>query len=123
MKNLQLKYKLPLLILINTIPFALDVIFYRAGAPLELPLFLIAVIILSSLNNQCCNKALHYVIVQLYLLACLISAGYISTHLYYTNISADPMTPAIGMGIVFFWTVIVIIITVVTGTLKRTTEK
>ena len=119
MKKLLSIYKIPLLILINTIPFALDVIFYSNGGVDNLYLFLPVFAALTILNYYFSNKVAHYVTLQVYLLACLISSGCISTHLYYNNISDDPMTPAIGMLLVYSGSIVVVITTVITSIVKK----
>ena len=119
MKKLPSIYKIPLLILINTIPFALDVIFYSNGGVDNLYLFLPVFAALTILNYYFSNKVAHYVTLQVYLLACLISSGCISTHLYYNNISDDPMTPAIGMLLVYSGSIVVVITTVITSIVKK----
>ena len=122
MKKLPPKYKIPLLILINTIPFALDVIFYSNGSVDNFYLFFPIFAVLTILNYYFSNKVSHFVILQVYLLACLIFSGCISTHLYYTNISDDSMTPAIGMLSAYAGSVVVVITTVITGIVKKITK-
>ena len=122
MKKLLSIYKIPLLILINTIPFAFDVIFYSNGGVDNLYLFLPVFAALTILNYYFSNKVAHYVTLQVYLLACLISSGCISTHLYYNNISDDPMTPAIGMLLVYSGSIVVVITTVITSIVKKKSE-
>ena len=119
MKKSLSTYKLPLLIMINTNPFALNVMFYSIGCMDEIYLFLPIFAALTTLNYYFCNKTAHYVIIQIYLLVCSISSGCISTYLYYKNVSSDPMTPAVGMLLVFWGAVIVIITTIITGIIKR----
>ena len=119
MKKLLSTYKVPLLILINTLPFAMDILFYSIGGIDNLYLFLPAFAALTILNYRYTNKVVHYIIIQFYLLVCLFSSGCISTHLYYNNISDDPMTPAIGMLLVFAGSIVIVITTVITGIVKR----
>ena len=115
------KYRWPLFIVINMLPFALNITMYRFGAPLEIVAFLPVFLVLTSLNYDFFDKTLHYVIIQFYLLVCMICSGYISTYLYYNNISSDHMTSGIGMGLVFLGTIIVVITTIVNGIIKEKT--
>lgn len=119
MKKLLLTYKFPLLIIINTLPFALDVLFYSNGGVDNLYWFIPAFAALTILNYRFTNKVVHYIIIQFYILVCLISSGCISTHLYYNNISDDPMTPAIGMLLVYSSSIVVVITTVIAGIAKK----
>ena len=119
MKKSLSRLKILLLILINTVPFALDVIFYSNGSMDNFYLFLPVFALLTILNYYYFDKVAHYVIIQVYLLACLISSGCISTHLYYNNISNDPMTPAVGMLLVYSGSIVVVITTVISAIVKK----
>ena len=108
-----------MLILINALPFAMDILFYSNGGMDNLFLFIPAFAGLTMLNYHFTNQVVHYIIIQFYFLVCLISSGCISTHLYYNNISDDPMTPAIGMLLVYSSSIVVVITTVITGIAKK----
>jgi len=123
MNNFLSKYKLLFLFLINTIPFALNVLFYSNGGVDDLYLFLPVFGSLTVLNYRFTDKVVHYIIIQFYHLVCLVSSGCISTHLYYNNISDDPMTPAIGMLLVYSSSIVVVITTVITGFVKRNSDR
>lgn len=117
------KYKWPLFIVINMLPFALNITMYRFGAGLEIVAFLPVFSMLTSLNYDFFDKTLHYVIIQFYLLVCIFCSGYISTYLYYNNISSDHMTKGIGTGLAFLGTIIAIITTIVTGIIKEKSHR
>lgn len=119
MKKSLSRLKISLLFFINTIPFALDVIFYSNGAMDNFYLFLPVFALLTILNYYYFDKVAHYIIVQIYLLACLILSGCISTHLYYNNISHDAMTPAVGMLLVYAGSIVVVITTVISAIVKK----
>ena len=118
MKKLWAKYKWILLILINTLPFLLNGIFYITGGLDDIYLFIPIFALLSFLNFKNCNKILHYICLQIYILLCSVCCGYVTTYLYYHNISNDSLTPIVGMVIVLFQCAINLIVTAITATVK-----
>ncbi len=118
MKKLWAKYKWILLILINTLPFLLNGIFYITGGLDDIYLFIPIFALLSFLNFKNCNKILHYISLQTYILFCSVCCGYVTTYLYYHNISNDSLTPIAGMVIVLFQCAINLIVTAITAAVK-----
>ena len=118
MKNIWSKYKWMFLLLINALPFGLDVIFYSTGAPADLALFLPVFTGLTVLNYKICQKADSYILYQVFMLLCIICAGYASTYLYYHNISNDFMTLAVGELMTLWGASISIVATVITAVVK-----
>ena len=112
-----------LLFIINIIPFILDVSLYSLGAPLDFAFFMPVFFILTALNYYFSDKTLHYVLIQLYVLVCMVCSGFTSTYLYYTNISNDDMTIGIGIGGVIVASVLIIVTTAVTGIIKAVKKK
>ena len=108
-----------MLVLINTLPFALSVLFYSNGSMDDLYLFIPVFAVLTILNYHFSTKTAHYILLQFYLLVCLIASGCIETQLYYNNISDDSMTPAIGMLVVYLEATVAVITTVITGIAKK----
>ena len=123
MKNIWNKYKWILLLLINALPFGLDVIFYSAGAPADLALFLPVFIGLTVLNYKNSPKVIAYILYQVFMLICIICAGYASTYLYYHNISNDYMTLAVGKLGTLLGANISFVATVITAVVKAVKNK
>ena len=123
MKNIWNKYKWMLLLLISAFPFVLDVIFYPVGAMVDLYLFLPIFAGLTTLNYLSCQKTIPYIFYQVFILICIICDGYVSTYLYYHNVSNDSMTPTVGMLMTLWGVSISIIVTVVTSVAKAVITK
>ena len=121
MRKLPAKYKWPLLILVNTLPFALFVLFYPGGIMRDILLFLPFFAGLTALNFQNCNKPLHFIFIQMYILICLVGSGYASTYLYYHNISNDSMTPVAGQVVVALEAATNIVTTAIAAVFKTKT--
>ncbi|MBP3414226.1 MAG: hypothetical protein J6L81_03385 [Clostridia bacterium] len=123
MKRLPTIYKCLLLILINSCPFVFDIVFYKNGMTDNLYLFIPIFASLTVLNYWICKKTVHYLFIQLYVLICAFVSGYISTLLYYRNISDDWATPVVGMMITLICGSIVVITIIVTVVIKATINK
>ena len=112
-----------LLFIINIIPFILDVLLYRLGAPLDVVFFFPVLCALTALNYYFFDKTLHFILIQFYFLVCMVCSGFASTYLYYTNISSDDMSVGIGIGGVIVASVLIIVTTAVTGIVKGISNK
>ena len=123
MKNVWNKYKWVFLLLINALPFGLDIIFYSAGAMGDLFLFLPVFIGLTVLNYKNCQKIIPYVLYQAFMLICIICTGYASTYLYYHNVSNDFMTPVVGELMTLLGASISFVATVITAVVKAVMNK
>ena len=123
MKIIWNKYKWMFLLLINALPFGLDVIFYSFGAMDGLFLFLPVFAGLTVLNYKNSQKLIPYILYQAFMLICIICAGYASTYLYYHNVSNDSMTPVLGMFITLLCASISIVATVITAVIKAVKNK
>ena len=123
MKNIWNKYKWILLLLINALPFGLDVTFYSVGAMVDLYLFLPIFAGLTVLNYRNCQKVVPYILYQAFMLVCIICDGYASTYLYYHNVSNDSMTPVVGMFMTLLCASISIVATLITAVVKAVKNK
>lgn len=123
MKKMPSIYKWLLLILINTIPFVLNVIFYKHGVTDDMYLYLPVLFILTILNFLTFKKTPHYIIMQMYIIVCIFFSGYADTYLYFHNISDDSMTPLVGMITVFAEIATVLIVIVITAIVKAIINK
>lgn len=123
MKKFWNKYKWIFLILINALPFVLDVLFFTAGKLDNLFLFLPIFAGLTVLNYLNCKKVIPYIFCQAFMLVCIICAGYASTYLFYHNVSNDFMTPVVGELMTFLGASINIIATVITAVIKAVMNK
>ena len=123
MKNVWNKCKWAFLLLINALPFVVDLILYHGGAPSDLFLFLPVFAGLTVLNYRSCPKALPYLLYQTFMLICIICDSDASTYLYYHNISDDGMTLAIGTLMTLAGAGINIVVTVITTIVKVVSSK
>lgn len=123
MKNLWNKCKWIFLFLINVLPFALDVIFYHTGSTDELFLFLPIFAGLTLLNYMNCQKVIPYILYQAFMLICIICAGYVSTYLYYHNVSNDFMTPVVGELMTILQAGFNVVATAITAIVKAVTNR
>ncbi len=123
MKNVWIKYKWIFLILINALPFVLDVLFFTAGKMDNLFLFLPIFAGLTVLNYLNCQRVIPYILYQTFILVLIICAGYASIYLYYHNVSNDSMTLVVGELMTFWGASINIIATVITAVIKAVMNK
>ena len=123
MNNIWNRFKWIFLLLINALPFALDIIFYSSGAVVDLFLFLPVLAGLTILNFKNCQKVIPYILYQAFILICTVGTGYASTHLYYHNVSNDFMTPVVGELMTLLGTSINIAATVITAVIKAVMNK
>ena len=101
MKKFSNKLKFPILLLCNSLPMILNILLYSLGAPSELLLFPLFFGVLIYLNYRLCEKPLTFALIQVFMAGCIFISGYISTSLYYQNISDDGLTLAVGMLMTF----------------------
>ena len=123
MKNIWNKHKWMLLLLINALPFGLDVLFFTTGGMDNVFLFLPILAGLTALNYRNCQKVVPFILYQAFMLICIICAGYASTYLYYHNVSNDSMTPVLGMFITLLCAGISIVATLITAVVKAVKNK
>ena len=123
MKNIWNKYKYIFLLLINAFPYILKVIFYPAGAMVDIYLFLPIFASLTIITYLSCKKVIPYIFYQVFILICIICAGYVSTCLYYHNVSNDYMTPVLGGFLTLLGASINIFATVATAVVKAVINK
>ena len=123
MKIIWNKYKWMFLLLINALPFGLDVIFYSFGVMDDLFLFLPVFAGLTVLNYKNSQKLIPYILYQAFMLICIICAGYASTYLYYHNVSNDSMTPVVGEFLTLLGVSISIVATFITAVGKAVKNK
>ena len=119
MKKIWLTYKWLWLILINALPFALNVLFYKNGGMDDVFLFLPIFAGLTYLNYRNCNTA-QFIGFQAWILLGVIVSGYASTYLYYHNVSNDSMTPPVGQLVVMLEAAAVIVVSAMTAIVKAT---
>ena len=123
MKNVWNKYKWIFWFLINALPFVLDVLFYTTGKVDNLYLFLPIFAVLTALNYRNCQKVVPYILYQVFMLICIICAGYATTYLYYHNVSNDFMTPVVGKLVTLLDASISVVATVITSVVKAVMNK
>ena len=123
MKNIWNKHKWMLLLLINALPFGLDVLFFTTGGMDNLFLFLPIFAGLTALNYRNCQKVVPFILYQAFMLICIICAGYASVYLYYHNVSNDFMTPVLGKFITLLCAGISIVATLITAVVKAVKNK
>lgn len=107
------------LALVNACPFILDILCYSYGEMPDLYLFLPIILALTALNYSACKRILPYVLIQGFMLLCEVTAGSVSTLLYYHNVSSDVLSPAIGLGMTLIGSAIILVITTVTSIIKH----
>lgn len=96
MKRIQSAFQWFCLLLLNAMPFILNVLFFRTGSVDDLLLFVPVYIVLLMLNYKLCKELKHFVLVQLFMLIYIVVSNIASTNLYYQIVSDDPMTPVVG---------------------------
>ena len=101
----------------------MDVLFYTTGAMDNLYLFLPIFAGLTALNYRNCQKVVPYILYQVFMLICIICAGYASTYLYYHNVSNDFMTPVVGKLVTLLDASISVVATVITSVVKAVMNK
>lgn len=122
-RNLPLKYKWPLVFIVNTLPFVLNVAFFSLGIINDLVFIFLYAIFLVAFNYWACRKVFSYILVHLYVVVCIIVSRKIATDLYYQHVSNDYMTPLVGGFLTFAESVLFAIATVVTATIKGILNK
>ena len=123
MKNIWNKHKWMLLLLINALPFGLDVLFFTMGVMDNLYLFLPILAGLTALNYRNCQKVVPFILYQAFMLICIICAGYASTYLYYHNVSNDFMTPVVGELMTILQAGFNVVATAITAIVKAVTNR
>ena len=124
MKPLWIIYKKWIfLILVNALPFVLDVLFYTRGGLDNLFLLLPIIAGLAFLNHSNSRNVFEFILYQVFMLVCIICSGYASTYLYYHNVSDDSMTPVVGMLMAFLGASICIITTVIIAIVRAVKNK
>lgn len=94
-------------------PFALNVIFYQSGVMDDLVFFLPIFVGLTLMNYFSCRKTPCFVLMQSFMIICIIISRNISSDLYFNNISDDPMTPVVGEMFLYLEAGIAIIATAI----------
>ena len=84
-----------LALIINIVPFLLSCLLYEAGIAIFMMFFMLQ-ILLNLLNYKWTNKAISYLLLNLAMLISSIASNKIITQLYYTNVSSDNGTLAVG---------------------------
>ncbi len=123
MKKLMIKNKWIFLLLINSIPFVLNILLFQIGMMDDLFLFLPIFAYLTFQNYTNCEKVNLYILFQVFMIIYIICSGYASTYLYFHNVSSDSLTPIAGQLCVFLESAINIITTVITAIIKALKNK
>lgn len=105
--------------LANYIPVLCACLFYKGGAPVDWPIYIVAQIILIVLNHILSSKKMELICYDVNLIISTIIANGLSTYLYYWNISSDPETPAVGQLGLMVGVIFVLILTFISVLLKR----
>ena len=123
MKKICFKNNWAVLILINTLPFALNIVFFTNGLMDDLFLFLPIFASLATLNFKNCSKTLHFVLLQIYILICIVCLGYVELHLFNNYVVNDFMNFIVGILFILLEAVIDIIATIVLAIVKAVINK
>ncbi len=111
MKNPSLKRKFLIFMLIESVPFILNLVFYKNGAVDDIYLLLPVLIAITVLNVCVFKKASHFLLMQASTLLFTFLSEVLSSHLYFFLVSSDEMTKGIGIGFTVLGAVAVIILT------------
>ena len=98
--------------LANYIPVLCACLFYRGGAYIW-PVFMVLQILLVIINHKITDNRLPLLILHANLLVSAIIANWLLTHLYYTRISPDGITPILGLFGGFAGAIFVILLSVI----------
>lgn len=123
MKRIWHRFKWPVLVLINALPFLLNSVFFSAGGMDDYLLFVPIFAGLTFLNFRNCKKVILYITFQVFILICIVCSGYIATYLHYHKIVGDFMTLLVGALIVLLESAICIIATAITAIVKGVKNK
>ncbi len=103
--------KWPLLIAAPYSLVLLDVLLYRGGGPLSITVFLLLVPLLYYLFYSSTKKVFAFLLLCLNMGLASLLASYLSTRLYYHNVSNDGMTPTVGMFLAFLGLAVIALFT------------
>lgn len=117
------KVKYILAILSNYIPVLWAYILYSGGAATVWSLFIISQILLVTSNHKITKNKLALLFLHVNLLVSTIVANWLSTHLYYTNISSDDETLLVGIWGLKVGAVFVILMSTFSLLIKNFLEK
>ena len=118
MQSLWNKHKWIFLLLINLLPFALDVILYTGGVTVDVVLFLPVLAGLTVLNYKSCKKTGVFLLYQAFMFLCILCAGQASIHLYREFISDDSVRPLIDLLLILLGGGIQLVVTLITAIVK-----
>ena len=82
-------------LILNIIPFFLSCLLYEGGIAISIMLFILQILI-NMLNYKWTNKIISYLFLNSVMLISGITSNKIITQLYYTNVSSDNGTLAVG---------------------------
>ncbi len=82
-------------LILNIIPFYLSCLLYEGGLAIFIMLFILQILI-NMLNYKWTNKIISYLFLNSAMLISSITSNKIITQLYYTNVSSDNGTLAVG---------------------------
>ncbi len=116
MKNLSAVIKWGFLVLLNALPFVLNVMFYKNGAMDDLFGFLPVLLGCTLLNYFCCKKPFHLGILQVCIIGFVVISGFLSLYLYQHNISNDVEGWVIGF--LFIWIEVALAIGAAVGAVR-----
>lgn len=84
-----------LVLFLNIAPFFLSCLLYEGGIAILVMLFMLQILI-NTLNYKWTAKVISYLFLNLTMLVSSIASSKILTQLYYTNVSSDNGTLAVG---------------------------
>lgn len=96
MKKLPAALRYPLVLLLSSLPFVLNALFWRSGSVDEMLWFFPALVLLTWVNFRCAGGAIPLFFLQLFLIPCAYFSCRINTELYYRHIGHDFETLMVG---------------------------
>ena len=99
----RLKQRRCLLLLLQTLPFAGEVVFYRAGGWYGYIIYPVLLFTMTFWNYHRSERIRDFLLRQLYPAVCVLISGSCSTLLYTTYISNDPLSYDLGFGFALLW--------------------
>ena len=111
------------LMLINAAPYLLWVLLFVQRAPVILASFLPILLGLVFINFSFIQKISHFILMQTYVLVCYALSITISASLYYFIISSDEWTVAVGLGFIFWGSIITFAVSALAALMKLVFRK
>ncbi|MBE7032536.1 MAG: hypothetical protein E7401_06200 [Ruminococcaceae bacterium] len=109
-------------LILNIIPFFLSCLLYEGGIAISIMFFILQILI-NSLNYKWTNKITSYLFLNSVMLISSITSNKIITQLYYTNVSSDNGTLAVGDFEIKFTLAFILLMTLIGIVLRIVSKK